>query len=307
MNRPHPGDQVATLCQHATHSLLLVAPFIKAASLERLLGSVAATVAVQCVTRWRPDEIAAGVSDLAVWPLIAARPGATLWLRHDLHAKYYRADAQVLVGSANLTATALGWASQPNLELLIEVAASDPACAAFEASLWTGAIPADAELHQQMSVLVAGLPRPPALNPAPEHTSSTPNELACWLPRLRQPADLWLAYDGHSERLSNASRSAAAADLVVLAPPPGLTRASFEATIGALLLQMPLIHALDQQLRTPQRFGAIRDWLAATPCLYSADVDPARAWQTVMRWLEHFLPNRYQRLPSRHSEVLVRR
>jgi hypothetical protein len=33
---------------------------------------------------------------------------------------------------------------------------------------------------------------------------------------------------------------------------------------------------------------------------------PARPGQTLMRWLFHFLPGRYVRLPSRRSEVVAR-
>jgi hypothetical protein len=35
-------------------------------------------------------------------------------------------------------------------------------------------------------------------------------------------------------------------------------------------------------------------------------ITPTTAWQTLMRWLLYFLPRRYERVPSRHSEVLRR-
>lgn len=103
------GTQLEQLCAAGRRDILLVAPFVKAHTLERLLGQVAAEVAVRCVTRWRPEEIVAGVSDLEVWPLLRDRVQSSLWLHPDLHAKLYRADDTCLIGSANITDTALGW------------------------------------------------------------------------------------------------------------------------------------------------------------------------------------------------------
>ena len=74
--------------------MLLVAPFIKVGAFQRLLASIADEVSIHCITRWRPEEIAAGVSDLEIWPILRDRPHSRLWLRPDLHAKFYRADAQ---------------------------------------------------------------------------------------------------------------------------------------------------------------------------------------------------------------------
>src|SRR5690606_13352584 len=130
------GDQLEQLCRSTTQTLWLVAPFIKQVTLKRLLEHVAPEVTIDCVTRWRLDEIVAGVSDLGVWLLIRERPNSTLWLRSDLHAKYYRGDHQALVGSANLTNTALGWSPRPNLELLISSRSEERRVGKESRSLW---------------------------------------------------------------------------------------------------------------------------------------------------------------------------
>lgn len=41
-------------------------------------------------------------------------------LHPSLHAKFYRIDDVVLIGSANLTSSAMGWSQQPNLEILCQ-------------------------------------------------------------------------------------------------------------------------------------------------------------------------------------------
>jgi hypothetical protein len=108
------------------------------------------------------------------------------------------------------------------------------------------------------------------------------------------------------DELTTAAQTAAAMDLHSFIVPPGLSRMAFEAYVGILLLQKPLIRQLDQLLITPQRFGAVRDFLTTHPCATTPDFNPTHAWQTLMRWLLYFLPLRYQRVPSRHSEVLRR-
>lgn len=309
------GDRLEQLCAEGRRAVMLVAPFVKLKTLERLIHQVPAAVPVRCVTRWRPDELAAGVCDVEIWPLVRERPGAELWLRNDLHAKYYRSDDRCLVGSANLTGAALGWSLQPNLELLVELPASVPVCIAFERELLSAAVQADDDLYRQVAAAAEAL-RPEGFplyfGEGSRATWGPPNDqlsmpLYQWLPRLRYPEDLYLAYAGRGEELSLASREVAYSDLLALGLSPGLSQPAFGQSVGALLLQMPIIHSIDQFLTEPQRFGAVRDRLAALPCALNSDFDPARAWQTLMRWLLYFLPGRYTRLPSRHSEVVARR
>jgi hypothetical protein len=310
------GTQLEQLCAAGRRNILLVAPFVKAHTLERLLGQVAAEVAVRCVTRWRPEEIVAGVSDLEVWPLLRDRVQSSLWLHPDLHAKFYRADDTCLIGSANITGTALGWSPNPNLELLIPIHAEHSIVQSFEEILSQECIQVDESLFQQMSQIVALIKQDSANLPRFVHEQrDVPYEIASsepivpasqWLPKLRQPADLYLAYTQRYDELTTVSRANAASDLQAVPVPPGLSRPAFEAYVGMLLLQKPILRQVDRFLTQPQRFGAVRDLLARLPCSTIPEFDPTHAWQTLMRWLLYFLPQRYTRIPSRHSEVLQR-
>ena len=87
---------------------------------------------------------------------------------------------------------------------------------------------------------------------------------------------------------------------------PGLPKHVFTRSVGVVLLQQPMVRHIDQLLTRPQRFGAVRDELARLPCAAVTGFEPTQAWQTLMRWLLHFLPGRYKRLAARHSEVLGR-
>ncbi len=310
------GTELSNLCAEANKEVLLVAPFIKAAVLERLLNEISADVSLRCITRWFPEEIVAGVGDLEVWSLIQQRPNSSLWLKSDLHAKYYRSDDRCLVGSANLTGKALGWSDSPNLELLVTLSADEPAIKTFEKELLAGCIPVDRDLFEQVSATVKLL--------SEQNIDSTPRSLSeielieeklttedlisadTWLPILRNPEDLYLCYSGQTEKLSTASKIAALTELRSLTIIPNLSQKVFQAYIGTLLLQKPIIQKVDTFVKTPQRFGAVRDLLASLPCANLPDFDAERAWQTLMRWLLHFLPNRYALSVPNYSEVFYR-
>lgn len=308
-----PGDRLLELCKCAEREVLLVAPFVKINVLEKLLSATAEYVSVHCITRWRPDEIVAGVSDLEVWPLLKERKGARLSLRPDLHAKFYRTENNCLLGSANLTAAALGWSPIPNLELLVHLPIHSPEAIDFEVTLLKGSVEVDDSIFEQISNAVALLStetlKPSDAMIVPDEDGFVQQSLVlpdAWLPSLRNPEALYIVYVGRWEELTSASRDAALEDLAVLSVPKHLSKAAFEAYVGILLLQQPIIRQVDTFVTTPQRFGAVTKLLESLPCSERLDFDAARAWQTLMRWLRHFLPTRYGLAVPNHSEVFYR-
>ena len=313
-----PGSKLLALCSGAERELVLVAPFVKVRSLRRLLSQVSPGVDVTCVTRWRPEEVASGVSDLEVFDEMVRRDGAALLLSPRLHGKYFRADERCLVGSANLTHRALGWSVPPNIELLLEEQPDRPDLAHFEELVLESSCQATEELKLRVAAAAALIRTQLGPVGAPGETidgqgcyglveplaADRQIKVRTWLPSLRHPQDLYLAYRGLSEQLSRSSRLAAAGDLAVIDPAPRLSQPSFEAAVGIALLQMPMIVGIDQLLAEPQRFGVLRDMIAMET---GASKDESSfMWQTTMRWLMHFLPHRYVRRVPGHSEVFAR-
>lgn len=316
-----PGDLLEELCQGAREAMMLCAPFIKVGTFERIISRIPDDVTLQCITRWRPEEVVAGVSDLEVWQLLRNRDNTSLWLRPDLHAKYYRADNKCLVGSANLTAAALGWSSQPNLELLVSLPADDPSAARFETELLTGSVQVDdsicAQIAEAVKVLEEAWPSlpsivvddvAPTLEPTDEEEGATEPQVPAeaWLPTLRHPEGLYLAYSGQLDELTKASQAAAVRDLRAFPVIPGLPQPAFEACAASLLLQKPIVQKVDKFVATPQRFGAVRDLLASLPCSEVSGFDASRSWQTLMRWLIYLLPDKYRTYQPHHSEMFER-
>jgi hypothetical protein len=273
----------------------------------RVLGAIPEGVDVTCVTRWLPQEIAAGVSDIDVWMDFRDHPRRRLLLRHDLHAKYYRVDDQCLVGSANLTGAAMGWSTTPNLELLVSIAIEDQGLPEFETRLMGGAIVVDDRVVEETLELVGALPDQVTVEviEAAEDAAAeaTVVDIRQWVPQLRQPEDLWTAYQGEAEDLSRVALEAAYSDLAVLKPADGLGEAVFNRAIGVALLRMPVINKIDDFVDVERRFGEVRELLSD---LLQPDEPSSRVWQSVFRWLIYFLPDRYEYRRPHHSELIQR-
>lgn len=293
------GDSLVEACGKAQSEILLVAPFVKAHVLERLLKGLSSDISLGVITRWQPEEIAAGVSDVGCWEIVRERPGSRFHLLDVLHAKYYRADERAFLGSANLTGRALGWVYPSNLELLVDV---DP-IPSFERQLWAESYPVDAELASVMRKAADALLE--ELAPTPEAPSGD-EEIAVassrWVPGLRHPTDLYLAYEGRLDELASSSRGAALRDLEALRVPRGLSSSAFMMVVESRILSLALVRALDHFLERPRRFGEVAQWLEKEVAV----ADGKAAWQALMRWLLFFLPDRYERSTPGYSEMFAR-
>lgn len=292
------GARVLELARSARRELVLCAPFVKAGVLQKILGEVDRSTVVTLFTRWRPEEVAAGVSDTDVLPLVREH-GGDVWLHDRLHAKFYRSESQALMGSANLTGAALGWSPTANLELLLNVDTNS--FATLEERLRQESTEATEDLAREMDDIAEHLAflvheRPQII------TEAQPGWV--WVPLLRQPQDLYVAYSHGFERLAVNSAAAARQDLAALECPAGLGRGQFYRVVSARLRQQPIVHYVDDYLVAPRRFGEVAEFLGAKLSLEREEAQ--LVWQTLMRWLLEFLPNQYGLQVPNWSEVMYR-
>ena len=126
-----------------------------------------------------------------------------------------------------------------------------------------------------------------------------------WLPTLRYPDLLFSAYSGSLDTLTSGARQTAVSDLAYLKLGNGLHEPTFKAVVGALLLQMPQVHSVDQFLSEPRRFGEVRA-LIRTLQKETGSYNSSEGWQTLMRWLRYFLPERYNVSVVDYSEIMFR-
>jgi hypothetical protein len=315
INSPCVGNNLERLVAQASCEVFLVAPFIKRDAFARVIAGVKKGVRVTCVTRWRLPEIIAGVSDPDIWEIVRCLDEGVLLVNHSLHAKYYRGDDLCLIGSANLTGAALGWSANPNWELLMAPDDVESLRGQFEEELLELSTRVDDSLYRIVAERVRVAKEQTAtvadsvelgdlyLGEAP---GGTINDYGFWLPQLRHPDALYLAYRGETSVLTNAARAASRVDLNQFVLSAGLDRGTFEAEVAIQLLGKSMVKQVDRFVSQPRRFGEVRQFLKEAAGEKEEVFDPGHAWQTLMRWLLYFLPNRYKMAVPSHSEIFYR-
>jgi hypothetical protein len=295
----------------AEHAAVIVAPFIKHGALKSLLDGLAVSVAVTVYTRWHVEEVASGVSDPDILEILQARASSELRLCDELHAKLYLVDGvHALIGSANVTATALGVSARPNLELLQVIKAPAATAGLFLADLRARSRAATREEMQavlkQAAFLRDKLP-PESLAP-PDAQPDTPVDsgsgLAGWFPVFRSPERLYgLATDARWLAEAN-PLDPALRDLLALGIHSDEGEAAFDTEIREKLRKSKLVQTLDHFLSEPRRFGSLADWLRGVMPDATREARET-AGQTLIRWLTYFDPDCYAvSTPGAYSEVL---
>ena len=280
---------------------------MKTAALERVLNEAQASIqTITLVTNWKPEDVAAGASDLDVLSLAQATPCCRLLIHPHLHAKYFRGDNACLVGSANLTHRGLGWAVPSNLELLVELPLDHPRIKAWEAALVAASVPATEALRNEIARAAARLPGRSNIGEAEAEKAGQPVETpsTTWLPRCPVPEYLWAIYSGHrTDGIVASAVEAARLDLEALEIPRGLSHDHFELYVASVLRQMPLVAEIDRLAQRGLRDSDAEALLQNRGAL-APDASPSSAWRITKEWLMHFFPRDYRLQVG--QEVLVR-
>ena len=302
-----PDRAVAELLSSATGDVIIAAPYIKAKTLQQLISFIPDNISkLTCITRWLPEDIASGVCDLEIFEVVGERSEGTLRVYPHLHAKYVRTSTQVLIGSANITARALGWFSPSNLELLVRLPINILGLAEWEKRLLDSTLPATTELRDQLAREAELLKATgSAINvPEVESISQGSNSLILWFPECPTPERLWEVYKGGGlETMVRSAREGAERDLIALAPPKGFSKELFEAYVTGILKQMPIVRRIDKLsshgLSDSQAIAFLSENLDSD-INYTHD----KAWLVLKRWLTHFFPTEYRLETS--QEVLIK-
>lgn len=296
-------ETLAGAANEALRCAVLVSPFIKCAAFSDIVGHLKSSVELTVVTRWRVDEVLAGVSDPETYLTYARRAPLdgepsrkdSFRLLDSLHAKYYRFDDQVFVGSANLTSLGTGLSGNA-VELLVPVPTSTES-QQFERTV----LERSGIVDQWTADYYLSLAR----NSAPDdsiddvHLRSSPHPTET-LFQSRTPDALWECYS-QEPQISVATRDAALADLDALHIPPNLSREAFQSCVQAAVSSSLMVKGLRTFCSDPRRFGELKAWLKPrlSP-LQDADL----ATQTMIRWVTFWLPNEFRIEVPNHSEVL---
>jgi len=265
----------------AHERVVLIAPFVKQDIFKELLAAVPAAVQeITCVTRWSAAEIAAGVSDPEIYAIAAADGRAKVRLCPLLHAKIYVADTRALVGSANLTNSALGRIPMSNIEILIN---ADPASADVADAInavMDESVAATSSLAERLraeaDLLLAT--RGALLS---EQEQSTP---ATWVPQTRDPSQLYPVYAGASVPAQKDLKQAVMNDLMNLGLAAGFSEQRFRRAVADRLRQMPGVESFASEGRVT---SAVLE--AAVTKMLSCSADEAKHRSaTIAEWIQYF-------------------
>ena len=296
---PRWGDLLLAHARNSKLRVVLIAPFIKERTLARVLSAIPPTVGlIDIVTRWRPEEVAAGVSDLEILDLVAGRAGARLFLHPHLHAKIFLLDAEALVGSANLTDTALGWREPANIEYVVGAGNETEAVRAFADRLIAIGQPADRHIQSVVRRAADILIERGLVMPAQDLGDHPKFGAEFWLPTCPRPDLLYRVYVGSiGQRLLEEPLAMARDDLAFLAPPHGLAEPDFTQFVAAMLLQVRCIAELDAM--TDQGINDVdAAAVIAGRMREGHNLDPGALWSVLKDWLQQFYPNTYERIPA---------
>ena len=291
------GERLKALLGGAQREVLLCAPFIKARVLETVLSAVEASVFVRVVTRWRAGEVAAGVSDLAVFEIANNRPNTKLDLLDDLHAKLYLADDIGLIGSANLTATALGWAERNNVEILMAVRRKDPDVERLLKRLDT-AVQATFAIRSAIDAEAETLTVPKLYESQDMAGESTHIRERAWFPCCAASDKLHVMYfNPETTAIVEGTRRDGLADLHDLHIPGGLVEPDFAQAVRETLLLMPafkrIIDHVPQGVTDAEGINLVTE---VRPDLIEANA--AHQWRIIRDWIAVFFEDRFEVAPE---------
>ena len=270
-----PGDLLLQACSEAK-SLFIVAPYIKADALAKVLNNSRADASLTCITRWHPNDLIQGSSDVESRELIVERGGSFL-LHPFLHAKYYQIDDVILIGSANLTLSGMGWAPQSNFEILC-YAGNDFNSLRFRQELLQNTREiSDAEYAHWEAIAKSNIHKNTITNELPQ--------LDNWRPATRDLGNLKYAYHNQMDDIASLDEQKSAKhDIQSLLIPYELSDEELNLWLSTCLLASPftnsVMQAKDLDVDSFPRF------LAETYNL--SIVDARRDMETVQNWL-HYL------------------
>ena len=252
---------------------------MKADALGEILAGVSPAASLICVTRWKLQDLILGASDVECRTMIDEF-GGSFRLHPSLHAKYYRADDVVLIGSANLTSPAMGFSPFSNVEILCR-AADDFDAGEFQQKLLGEAREVSDEEFARWDAAI----KINAQGDSP--AARQPHHLDSWRPATRVPEHLELVYQGRVGDIASLDEQRAAKrDIQALSVPPDLTGEQLRQWASVCLLTSSFTNTVIR-LQSDDAASAIRK-LAATYSL--GIVEARRDMETVHNWLAALAP-----------------
>ena len=267
--------------QKAKNEVFIAAPYVKTGIVEKIDFPEELAVKVTFVCRWKLDDVLTGATDIGVYPLLRDQ-GIRVLLHPNFHAKYYRSDNRILMGSANLTSNGLMDDETTSLEALTFLL-ENSATVNFESKLIRESVELDDELYSEY---LAILNSNSILEPF--------NEMNFYWPNFASFEEAWALY--------NQDRSSVS--LKQLAIPPTLEKSKLKVFIKLRLKEFSNIQRIEKFLESGldgRRFGEVRALIRNM----DESVDETSAWQNLMLLLLDLFPENYEYFRPNHTEIII--
>ena len=275
---------------------IIIAPFIQKAAIENLVEACPNVSQLRVITRWNARDIAAGVSDLEVYPYLKSK-GVKLYLHKTIHLKVFVLDENIaFVASGNVTGRGLGLHDKlANVEAGCEVPLTLSDWMKIHEILGDS-IAVDDELFNKAKAFKMSVPSQivelPELNLDPASTKEF-----SWLslPATDNPEALFgFYYTLNSGTVPVDDVAIFMHDLALYHIPTGLSKEQFMALLRRRFKEHTFVMAIVDLLKKEKtaRFGLVNEWLQNN-CL---DKPTPYRWElksTTRRlydWLAFFYP-----------------
>ena len=272
-----PWNTILGHCQGARR-VVLAAPYIKAGTLTKLLNEIGPSAQLECITRWSPQDIKAAMSDVSCRAIVVEY-GGSFRLHNRLHAKYYKFDNQVLVGSANLTASGLSYGHPGNFEILCEPKPT------FDSQTFEEQLRKDSrEVTNAEYLIWQQCPVDPIGNrdESPEPSGSP---LEDWQPMTHFPEYMWSLYTERYDQIPlDEQRELALQDIEALKIPRGFTETEFHIWIATCLRASPFVDSVRLLMNLEKETA----WRVLSEQWHVTMASASRSLSTVQNWLLYF-------------------
>jgi hypothetical protein len=291
------GEKVKLLFSKAKYRVVVCAPYVKLSALKSLTTVIPSGVDVDVFMCLRAMDIYLGVSDIEVFDYCEERARFRLFNISNLHAKLYSADDEVLIGSANVTNSALGWVANPNVEILSPSSWGDPSVSRLVLYMKTANLITEDDVSKILEEVRAldGDAVKEIVNKAME-VSSDNNGI--WLPKSSMPHILHSVYDKsiNKKHYTVGAIEDAVEDIAALNVPDNLKKSQFYEFVGLQLGDFvifgAIINEIPKKLDEPTGIKIIRSFDAFL------DQDECRLhWNNIILWIGEFLGDVFEVAP----------
>ena len=290
--------------------VIILSPFITTDYLCDLLNE---HQEVHIVTSWRKDHLLAGVSNLSLYDEVRKRDGWTLYINDRLHAKVYCKNFEtVMIGSANLTRTAMSDGVNSNIELLVNDSCNLEMEREIRNVLRTSLCLNDElfeiyhrwyhSVEQSASTVDTGS----VILPNPDREMF----LVSQLPATASPVRLWKLISGkETPETSWSEQHAVTHDMANFGLPKHLEYEEFQFVLIETMRRQTFFSTFTEEINSEGlRFGAAKQWIHERciddPVPYRKEL--TRTVQNLFAWIVALYPDEFEIIQPRHSQIIRR-